>query len=483
MLIRRHFGLDCGPIDEFATIGRLETGLASPGELLHLSRSMGMHVTKARGSIWLAIVLGMILESVGAPGATPFVPPENPSRFVIAVEKSEATSSMDDDIRQTVFDLVYRGANGHMPDGSVFEIWTFGDTTTLRGFVPQMLSPDNRLQKASLASAWVRSATNSGPTDIVELGDHLKGAVALGYELTLFLVTAPVTRLEGIPRVDQINGFLDANAERMIASRRPFVTALRIQDGQIVAHSVNDSVFTMSVPPMPVSALTDQERETLFAEARRARAERDKPPEEVKPVVAVVTPPVRRVDPGIPDEEREGAIILRGNPRNTESTPGEGQSPKVGAAANEAPAVSQTGPDARPEESAASTNPATPKPSVVTEPVNDSPASVGSGNETAGSPPTVLPSTNQGGIGESDTFGSSATAVSPGNTSLPPGDSSALSPIAANPGTWLTAGGLFVAGLCFFVVAGLLAWVLLRRAKASAGPSYITRSIDESSRR
>jgi hypothetical protein len=44
--------------------------------------------------------------------------------------------------------------------------------------------------------------------------------------------------------------------------------------------------------------------------------------------------------------------------------------------------------------------------------------------------------------------------------------------------TWLTAGGLFVAGLSFFVVAALLAWVLLRRARAAAGPSYITRSIE-----
>jgi hypothetical protein len=54
---------------------------------------------------------------------------------------------------------------------------------------------------------------------------------------------------------------------------------------------------------------------------------------------------------------------------------------------------------------------------------------------------------------------------------------SALEAVSAP--TWFTAGGLFVAGIFFFAVAVVLTWVLVRRARAATGPSYITRSIDD----
>ncbi|NJO56191.1 MAG: hypothetical protein HC834_07365 [Rhodospirillales bacterium] len=402
--------------------------------------------------------------------APAFQPPANPPRFLILVERSSAGRAMAEEIRQTVFDLVYHAANGHMPDGSVFELWTFGEETTYRGFTPQMLTPDNHLKVASLASAYVNASTNRGPADIAELAGHVRELAGLGYELTLLLVTAPDTRLTGTSRDEPVNGFFEANAARMNAERRPFITGFRVQDGEIKAHSVSDSAFTMQLPPMPESTLTDEERNTRFAAARQARAELNRPPPTANPSPVVTrSEPAPRLDPNVPDEQQPGAIILRGNPKpvvpvappvETDAVTTGSSSPTTPGTETPQPAVPpvQTETPVKIDEAGATPDVSTTAKAIAA--TSDVPSDTPSG-------PTNVPAVEPVGVDP---------------VAAPPAGSPPPSPMVAHPGTWLTAGGLFIAGLCFFIVAGLLAWVLMRRARAAAGPSYITRSIDGSRR-
>lgn len=382
-------------------------------------------------------------------------PSQNPPRFLFIIEKSEATRALSLDLPQTTFDLVYRGANGYLPDGGVFEIWIFGEETIFRGLPPQMLTPGNQLPLASRASAYVRTTQSGGVADVPKLVEHVRGASELGMELTIILVTAPDTRLTGTARDVEINGLLDAQVEAQRAAGRPFIISIRVQDGVLAASTVSDSPFTMTMPPMPPSQLTPEEREQRIAAARQARHEREKPatpPETVTVAAAAPVAPRRNLD--IPDEQREGAIILRGNPRAAQALP-----PATAATATTEPAptapvsVSTPTPPGTPEP-AGPADSATPAASLPAR--TDSPDPAGAPATVSGSPP-----------GEP----AGSPGVRPTNVIPQPA-------VAVPARTWLTAGGLFVAGLCFFVVAALLTWVLMRRARAAAGPSYITRSIE-----
>jgi len=395
------------------------------------------------------ILLGALVGALGASASrlhgAEFIPPTDPPRFLFIVEKSDATRALGLDLSQTMFDLVYRGANGHLPDGGVFEIWIFGEETVFRGFAPQMLTPNNRLPVASRASAYVRATKSGGPADVARLLEHVRGASELGMELTIILVTAPDTRVSGTPRDAEINGMFDLQAEAQRAAGRPFITSLRVQDAVLAASTVSDSPFTMTMPPMPPSKLTPEEREQRVADARQARLEREKAAAPPEPVVVIPAPPPRR--PDIPDEEREGAIILKGSPRTAEP-----------------PAETATKPTTEPTPSPA------PVPADPAPPANANGVTAPTPVEAAIAPAATLAATN-----------SAPTPSTAMATPTPPASATNAVPqpaVAVPARTWLTAGGLFVAGLGFFVVAALLAWVLMRRARAAAGPSYITRSIE-----
>jgi hypothetical protein len=234
----------------------------------------------------------------------------------------------------------------------------------------------------------------------------------------------------------------------------------------------------MAMPAMPPSRLSTEERERRLADAQKARLEREKPA--VSPAIATAAPVPQRRLRDIPDEEREGAIIIKGNPRNNPP-------PTEPATAQAATAVSPANAIATPEGASAASKPAaeaTPEPPVgqpaaavpTPETKASAPVSNPAGKPTSANPGATAPVANE------------MVAVAPPAAVTRPASTATLgeltnvvpqTAVTLPPETWMTAGGLFVAGLCFFVVAALLVWVLMRRARAASGPSYITRSIEE----
>jgi hypothetical protein len=296
-----------------------------------------------RTLLWMLAACLVVGESRFARAAEP-APPASPPRFLFIVEKSAATAALGLDLPQTLFDLVYRGANGHLPYGGVFEIWVFGEETIIRGFTPQMLLPNNRLQLARMASAYVRTASSGGEVAVGKMVEHLLGATEMAQELTVFLLTAPGTRLSGTPRDAELNLIFDTNAEAQRVAGRPFITAIRIQDGLLAATSVSDSPFTMTVPPMPPTRMTPQQREALIAETRRLREEREKPPV-VPKAVPVAEPAPQLAERNLPEAEPKAVDTVK--PETVVSEPAAGAvaaEPVIVAAGAATPPVAGTGP-------------------------------------------------------------------------------------------------------------------------------------------
>lgn len=459
---------------------------------------------KIRNAFFRWIVgITFILPFFSSPGAA-FKPPQDPPRYLFIVEKSDHTQAARINLPQTMFDLVYHGANGNLPDGGVFEIWVFGEQTIYRGFEPEMLTPRAHLMLGSKASAYVKTANCGGPPDIAQMAEHMQGAGDLAIELTVILVTAPETRLTGTKIDSEVNAIYAQKAAAQADAGRPFITSIRFQDGKIVGWQVSDSPFTMTMPPMPVSPLPIGERERIVAEARQAHFEKERAAAEAaKPKPAPITTKAARND--TPDDARDGAIILRGTPtkppteepaKPAEQKPEDTQpataetstsdkkpdttkvapvapppiaesnnktttvAPTIDASTEKPVAISDTQVDTTPSIEAVSAP--TPKPSApkpIEQPAKES-TTVEKSSTAASNPPTAVTK--------------APTPQKVSSTNTPPQAATSLA-----PQTWFTVGGLFVAGLCFFVVAALLAWVLMRRTRSTSGPSYITRSIDD----
>lgn len=431
-----------------------------------------------------SLVLGQV-EPAGS-----FTPPANPSRYVIIAEKTEATLRYDDAIRQAVFDLVYQGAGSEMADGSVFEIWIYGEETSTRGFLPEMLRPDNHLLVAQRASAYVRGIPSLGEGDMPEFAQHVRNLAAVAFETTIFLISSPETRLDGTTVDEEINEIFAVHATRMAQEGKPFITTFRVQDGVVANHSVSESALAMALPPMPPSRVSASEKEKMIADARAALKTAEE--EKAKPEIEQLEPVAEKTEPKaivrrIPDEEREGAIILRGNPKKkpvTTETAAEvaGIKEIVEPVDPEPNATTQ-------EETVAAATPAVATSTQEQTPPADIPEvtenSPGAGDEVEVaeiSSNLETPSTEEvaaGGVEGTVEMPAESVPAIPIVQDAGPRPDVDPKTFAVQPQTWLTAGGLLVAGLLFFVVAGLLIWIAIRRSRAAAGPSFITRSIND----
>ncbi len=442
--------------------------------------------------ISLLILFSSVLFVAGqSPTSNLFVPPANPPRYLIVVEKDANTVGYDDAIRQAVFDLVYQGGGGEMADGSVIEIWIVGEDTARRGFVPEMLRPDNHLFVAQKASAYLKQFPSQGQPDMPEFAEHIRNLASVAFETTIFFVSSPQTRLNGTTVDNEVNEILAVHAGRMAEARKPFITTFRIQDGILADYSVSDSALVPAVPPMPPSRVSALEKERMIAEARAAlkavEDEKQKAAIEATRQAEVIVPEAKPpVDlRKIPDDEREGAIILRGKPRKPEEVVQSSTAPSV---EDTKTSIDSTVPASVTTTTAAAT---VEKPVATTErvPVESEPV-VTSATETVGLPAqTTGADVLDAGTGARTNANAGTAAVVPGGASIastnvavsdaPDDASPPATNFAVQPQTWLTAGGLLVAGLAFFIVAGVLVWIAIRRARVAAGPSFITRSMND----
>ena len=408
----------------------------------------------------LALTLGFLAN---AQPREPFEPPANPKRYWIIAEKTTSAEPYKTAIRQAVFDLVYHGAGGEMTDGSVFEIWIYGADTKIRGFEPQMLLPDNHREVAMKASQYVNDAEVAGSGDMPQFAEHVRKMASVVFETTIFFVSAPTTRLNGTSVDSQVNKVFDVHGQRMSDEGRPFITTFRIQDGQLASYAISESARSLALPPMPESKVTPEERQQMIADARRKLDEEEtarleKIAEAERKKLEAAEAEARRlaaIERAKPDEEREGAIILRGTPKTQNQTPPEETKPVE--------------PEPVIEEIVEEPPPVEPKPTPEPEPEPE---------PEVLKPDTVAEEPVQVAMNEVESAQETESVESTDVEESESADAESAEPIvAAEPAAWFTAGGLVVVGLLFFGVAGVLVWIALRRTRSTSQASAITQSM------
>ncbi len=394
------------------------------------------------------------------------------NRFLLIVEATADSARNTQATRDAVADLLVKGFNGIAKPGDTIGVWVAGerlDTT----FPMLVWQPTAARAYAVQADAFVSKRPWVGRWNVTNALPAIKAVAADSTALTVALVSAPRTRLTGMPFSENVSDIQDNAAADLERTRLPFVTFLTVREREFTAAAVNSGMgpWTIPNPPLP------------------------------KPVVAV-TPAVKPVSkPLVAAKSIVGnatKIELSSNPpaRLPEATPTpvvvDAKPPEAIAPAPKAPplpspavtnAISQTSPPIV-NENAARPKAPEPKPVAIVPPVKPEPAeavAVVEAKRKITAPPssapvavTKAPEPTAPMVAEAiknpEPHPLRATRPEPAHALVTP------PAVASVANTANSGNGFLFAGIGVALAVVVLGWLTLRRPKASQS-SLITQSL------
>ena len=177
-------------------------------------------------------------------------------RFLFIVDTSAGMKPLDMPLRQTLFDLIYSGARGHMTNGDTYGVWLVGEKNNT-SFPMESWKEKFAVEIAAKAVSHAKDQGFKGQANLtLALADASRIVKNIG-DLTVILISNGETPLLGTPFDDVINARYRELAPVMKAAQATVNTALVAQDGKFVAWAANSPQFLLDVPfvaprPKPV---------------------------------------------------------------------------------------------------------------------------------------------------------------------------------------------------------------------------------------
>lgn len=200
----------------------------------------------ARPSTWLAFALTLVACLVISPRAVA-QPSTSSNRFLFVVDTSAGMKPFDGALRETVFDLVYSGARGHMTNGDSFGIWTINEQNDT-SFTLDVWKAKHSVESAARATWHVKERGFKGRARLDLAFADAARVVQSVEDLTLILVSNGETPVSGTPFDAEINAKFLELAPQMKRAKGTLNTVLIAQDGVFVAWAVNSPEFLIEVP-------------------------------------------------------------------------------------------------------------------------------------------------------------------------------------------------------------------------------------------
>ncbi len=193
-----------------------------------------------------------------APLASPGAP--NPNRYLLVVEVSKSMERLDRNLRQTFFDLVYSGLNGHMVPGDSYGVWLYGEENNT-AFPMQIWEPKDRLGLASKATLYLKGSEYQGKARLDKVISDLAAVLSSVRDVTILFLTDGNTPMHGTPFDAKINAVYARDRDEMRLAGKPFITVLVARDGGIAAwgvyHVPQEIALPRRVPkPAPTTETT-----------------------------------------------------------------------------------------------------------------------------------------------------------------------------------------------------------------------------------
>ena len=168
-------------------------------------------------------------------------------RFLFIVDTSAGMKPLDMPLRQTLFDLIYSGARGHMTNDDTYGLWLVGEKNNT-SFPMESWKEKFAVEIAAKAVSHAKDHGFKGQANLtLALADASRIVKNIG-DLTVILISNGETPLLGTPFDDAINARFRELAPVMKAAKATINTALVAQDGKFVAWAANAPQFLLDIP-------------------------------------------------------------------------------------------------------------------------------------------------------------------------------------------------------------------------------------------
>jgi hypothetical protein len=443
--------------------------------------------------------------------ATKAAPPTD--RYLLIVETSKSMQRRADAVLGVVQDMLMSGLNGQFRAGGTLGVWTFNEDLSAGRFPLEIWSSSAQKDITQRTLTFLKGQKYEKQANFDKVAPALGGVISDSKLLTVILIASGDWKMRGTPFDNRINESYQQWRDQQQKARMPFVTILRVRNGQVGAYAVNTPPWPLQVPRLAeetkiAEAIQDKLLEALhnapastvaplIISGRKSKPE-PAPAPMPEPVVAKAeTPPpvaaatvtnqstiVKPPEPAAPPVEvakAEPAPVVAEKPV-TESTPKPAPAP---IPTSEPKPEMVKAPEAKPAEPAPAKPEAAPPPPVpmpkpepvaVEQPkpsaapeVKAEPAPAPAATREA--PPAATPSATA----------AQATASSPTSLAPPPSSRSAPPAQAASAApaeSLMRARNIWIAALLLAVVAVGIAFLLMRRSRTAPQGSLITRSFE-----
>lgn len=208
-------------------------------------------------------------------------------RFLFIIDTSAGMKPLEMPLRQTLFDLIYSGARGHMTNDDTYGVWLVGEKNNT-SFPMESWKEKFAVEIAAKAVSHTKDHGLKGQANLtLALADANRIVKNIG-DLTVILISNGETPLLGTPFDDAINARFRELAPAMKAAKAPVNTALVAQDGKFVAWAANSPQFLLDVPyvtPKPKPAKVEPPVVAPVAVAKPAKAAAAPPRVAANPII------------------------------------------------------------------------------------------------------------------------------------------------------------------------------------------------------
>ena len=202
----------------------------------------------------LVLIFALLLPSLPVRGTESVsLPASAENRFLFVVDTSFSMRRLDNASREVIFELVHSGLHQQMRMGDTFSIWTFNAQPYVGKYPLEVWDPRKNLQLAEAAARFVKAQRYGGQSRLGPLFKKLSQVISDVQDVNIFILSDGDTPMEGTPFDKSINATYRINVGKMRTAKKPFLTTLVAQAGQITHWSVTigDQHFRIPAAPTP----------------------------------------------------------------------------------------------------------------------------------------------------------------------------------------------------------------------------------------
>jgi hypothetical protein len=196
--------------------------------------------------LWVLLALSCPCGAAEDSGMAPPV-----YRYLMVVETSAKMERLKQVTLDTVHELILTGMYGRIQRGEVLGIWPFKTDVDRKLSRPIHWSARERVDLANFIFRKLRDVSCSKESSLEAAMAAVMAEARRSERLTVFLITSGAEPFRGTEFDQEINAVFQQHVDAMSAARRPFVSVLVFEGGEVVAHAVTPGGRPIYIPLTP----------------------------------------------------------------------------------------------------------------------------------------------------------------------------------------------------------------------------------------